>query len=297
MNKRAIISVFDKTGLGNFARGLVELGFQIISTGGTARYLKEEKIPVTSVADITGFPEILGGRVKTLHPAILGGILARRNLEADLQQLKEQDIELVDLVAVNLYPFAQTIARKDVTLAEAVENIDIGGPTMVRAAAKNYQHVAVVVNPARYDEVLEKLKKGELDENFRFRLATEAFAHTAEYDALISRYFAKECPEVPDFPPYISFPFVKTTDLRYGENPQQKAAFYQEVTAVSDPASITSAQQLQGKELSFNNYNDLDAAWEMAIQFKEPTVVAVKHTNPCGIASADSVYQAYLRAF
>ncbi len=297
MNKRAVISVSDKTGLGDFARGLVELGFQIISTGGTARYLTEEKVPVTKVAEITGFPEILGGRIKTLHPALLGGILARRNMASDLQQLKEQEIEFIDLVVVNLYPFAQTIARKDVTLTEAVENIDIGGPTMVRAAAKNYSSVAVVVNPARYDSVLAELKKGELDENFRFRLATEAFAHTAEYDALISRYLANICPEVPDFPPYISFPFIKVADLRYGENPQQGAAFYKEVTAISNPASITSARQLQGKELSFNNYNDLDAAWEMALQFKEPTVVAVKHTNPCGIASADSVYQAYLRAF
>ncbi len=298
MTKRALISVSDKQGLVDFAKELVELGFEILSTGGTAQRLAGDGIPVIKVAEVTKFPEILGGRVKTLHPNIHGGILARRQLLSDKKQLEEHGIKPIDLVVVNLYPFANTIAKKGVTLEEAIENIDIGGPTMVRSAAKNYKDVAVIVNPKRYKEVLSELKeKGKLSEKTHFSLAVEAFAHTAEYDALISSFLANQDTQAPFFKEQLILPFKKNEDLRYGENPQQKAAFYADVAAVSNPAAIASARQLQGKALSFNNYNDLNAAWDMALEFTEPTVVAVKHTNPCGIASAATVQQAYVRAF
>ncbi len=298
MSKRALISVSDKEGVAGFARVLSRLGYEIISTGGTARHLEEEGIPVVEVSRVTHFPEIMGGRLKTLHPHIHGGILARRQVEEDMEQLAHHGISPIDLVVVNLYPFARTIAREGVSLEEAIENIDIGGPTMVRAAAKNYSSVAVVVNPKRYQEILAELQdKGDLREETRFQLAAEAFAHTAEYDALISTFLLNKVPGAPLYKEQLLLPFTKKADLRYGENPQQRAAFYADVSATGDPAAVTGARQLQGKELSFNNYNDLNAAWEMALEFDDPTVVAVKHANPCGVASADTVCQAYLQAF
>ncbi len=297
MSKRVLISVSDKRGIVEFARGLKNLDYEILSTGGTARQLSEEGVTVTNVSDVTGFPEILGGRVKTLHPKVHGGILARRHLKSDIEQLEEHKIKPIDLVVVNLYPFAQTIAKEGVTLEEAIENIDIGGPTMVRAAAKNYKDVAIIVNPKRYTEVLAELNEnGELKSNTRFKLAVEAFAHTAEYDSLISSYLGDKVPEAPLFKEQLILPFKKVQDLRYGENPQQKAAFYADISGNQNSAAAL-ARQIQGKPLSFNNYNDLNAAWDMVMEFIEPTVVAVKHTNPCGVASDSTIYDAYKRAF
>jgi phosphoribosylaminoimidazolecarboxamide formyltransferase / IMP cyclohydrolase len=294
--KLALLSVSDKTGLVDFARGLVEAGFTIISTGGTKKALADAGVPVKSVSEITGFPEILDGRVKTLHPKIHGGILARRDLDQHLAQMEEHGIGSIDLVAVNLYPFAQTVAKPDATLELAIENIDIGGPTMVRSAAKNFKHVAIVVNPARYGTVLEELKsEGAISEATRFALAVEAFSHTAEYDAMISGWLYKKVENAPLFAETMVLPYSKVQDLRYGENPQQKAAFYREANAA--PGTVASARQLQGKELSFNNINDLNAAWELVQEFDNPAAVAVKHANPCGVAVNNNLYDAYLQAF
>ncbi|MBS4032332.1 MAG: bifunctional phosphoribosylaminoimidazolecarboxamide formyltransferase/IMP cyclohydrolase [Clostridiales bacterium] len=294
--KLALLSVSDKTGLVDFAKGLVEAGYTIISTGGTKKALDDAGVPVKSVSEITGFPEILDGRVKTLHPKIHGGILARRDEESHLQQMEEHGIGSIDLVAVNLYPFAQTVAKPDVTLAQAIENIDIGGPTMVRSAAKNFRDVAVVVNPARYSSVIEEMKKdGALSEATKFALAVEAFSHTAEYDAMISSWLYKKIDGAPLFAETMVLPYQKVQDLRYGENPQQKAAFYREPNAA--PGSVAGAKQLHGKELSFNNINDLNAAWELVQEFSEPAAVAVKHANPCGVAVAANIFTAYERAF
>ncbi|MBT9166971.1 MAG: Bifunctional purine biosynthesis protein PurH [Syntrophomonadaceae bacterium] len=296
MSKLALLSVSDKTGLVDFARGLVEQGFTVISTGGTKKALADAGVPVKSVSEITGFPEILDGRVKTLHPKIHGGILARRDIEEHRRQMEEHGIGSIDLVAVNLYPFAQTVAKPDVTLAQAIENIDIGGPTMVRSAAKNFKDVAVVVNPARYNTLLEELKKqGQISEETRFALAVEAFSHTAEYDAMISGWLYKQVKDAPLFAETLVLPFSKVQDLRYGENPQQKAAFYREPNAA--PGTVANAKQLQGKELSFNNINDLNAAWELVQEFTEPAAVAVKHANPCGVAVGNSIYAAYELAY
>jgi phosphoribosylaminoimidazolecarboxamide formyltransferase / IMP cyclohydrolase len=295
-SKLALLSVSDKTGLVDFARGLVEAGFTIISTGGTKKALADAGVPVKSVSEITGFPEILDGRVKTLHPKVHGGILARRDLDQHLQQMAEHGIGSIDLVAVNLYPFAQTVAKPDATLELAIENIDIGGPTMVRSAAKNFKHVTIVVNPARYAAVLEELQsRGTVSEATRFALAVEAFSHTAEYDAMISGWLYKKVEEAPLFAPTMVLPYTKVQDLRYGENPQQKAAFYREANAA--PGTVASARQLQGKELSFNNINDLNAAWELVQEFANPAAVAVKHANPCGVAVANNIYDAYQLAF
>ena len=293
--KRALISVSDKTGVTDLGRALARLGWELISTGGTARALKEAGLEVIPVSAVTGFPEILDGRVKTLHPKIHGGILARLDREEHRRQLAEQGIAPVNLVVVNLYPFAQTVSRPGVTLEEAVENIDIGGPAMVRAAAKNFAHTAVVVNPERYAAVVAELQeKGDLSPETRCRLAAEAFAHTAHYDALIAAYFSG-LPQVERelFPPALTLPLTKVQALRYGENPQQEAAFY----AFPGSGGLPGARQLQGKELSFNNLNDLNAAWELALEFDEPTVVAVKHTNPCGVGSAAAVPAAYRLAY
>lgn len=296
MSKLALLSVSDKTGLVEFARGLVELGFTVISTGGTKKALADAGVAVQSVSEITGFPEILDGRVKTLHPKIHGGILARRDLLQHRQQMEEHGIGSIDLVAVNLYPFAQTVAKPDVTLAQAIENIDIGGPTMVRSAAKNFKDVAVVVNPARYNTLLAELKQqGQVSEETRFALAVEAFSHTAEYDAMISGWLYKHVKDAPLFAETLVLPFGKVQDLRYGENPQQKAAFYREPNAA--PGTVANAKQLQGKELSFNNINDLNAAWELVQEFAEPAAVAVKHANPCGVAVGNSIYAAYELAY
>ena len=294
--KLALLSVSDKTGLVEFAQGLVEQGFTLVSTGGTQRILTEAGLPVQSVSELTGFPEILDGRVKTLHPKIHGGLLARRELEEHHRQMEEHGILPFEMVAVNLYPFAATVAKAGVTLEEAIENIDIGGPTMVRAAAKNHRHVTVVVNPARYPEILRELaENGALSAETRFTLAVEAFNHTAHYDALIARWLAAQTEKAPQFPETLVLPYEKAAELRYGENPQQQAAFYREPQGV--PGTVASAKQLHGKALSFNNLNDLNAAWELVLEFDEPAAVAVKHTNPCGVAVGDDLYTAFTRAF
>ncbi len=295
MKKRAMISVSDKTGVVELARELVQLGYEIVSTGGTFKTITQEGVAATYVTDITGFPEILEGRVKTLHPHVHAGILAKRTPE-HLAQLAELDIVPIDLVVVNLYPFKETIARENVTLAEAIENIDIGGPAMVRAAAKNYQGVAVVVNPKRYREILEQLKStGTIKEETRFSLAQEAFAHTADYDTHIAAYLAQVKDEQGSFPDHLCLRGEKIQELRYGENPHQKAAFYREIGAHG--AGIGTARQIHGKELSFNNIVDLNAALELVKEFPEAAAVIIKHTNPCGTALGESLAMAYERAF
>ncbi|MBE3587646.1 MAG: bifunctional phosphoribosylaminoimidazolecarboxamide formyltransferase/IMP cyclohydrolase [Thermoanaerobacteraceae bacterium] len=291
---RALISVSDKSGVVDFARGLVELGVEIVSTGGTARALQEAGLPVTYVKEVTGFPEILDGRVKTLHPAIHGGILARRTAD-HLDQLKEHRITPIDLVAVNLYPFRETISRPGVTLEEAVENIDIGGPAMVRAAAKNHQHVLVVVNPSRYPEVLAALREGNVTGRLRLELAREAFAHTAAYDAAIAAYLQKQLQGDEPFPPAWVMSLELARPLRYGENPHQRAAFYRD-PAVTGPC-VGTAVQLAGKELSYNNILDLNAALELVREFMDPSAVIIKHNNPCGAASAGDLATAYRLAY
>lgn len=294
MKRRAVLSVSDKTGIVDLARGLADLDFELVSTGGTYKTIKEAGIPVTYVTEVTGFPEILDGRVKTLHPAIHGGILARGSSE-HMKQLKEQGIVPIELVVVNLYPFKQTIAKPGVTFEEAIENIDIGGPTMVRAAAKNHERVAVVVNPERYGEVLESLRReGEVPLALRKNLAAEAFAHTADYDAVIAGYLGHQLAPEEVFPPVLRFSAERVQSLRYGENPQQKAAFYR----VTDNGEGTLAygRQLQGKELSFNNLQDMDAAWRLVQEFDSCAAAIIKHMNPCGAAIGTSPLQAYERA-
>ena len=290
---RAIVSVFDKTGLSDFARGLTALGFEVFSTGGTKKSLQDARVPVHSVSDITGFPEILDGRVKTLHPAIHGGILARRDLPSHVAQLKESRIETIDLVAVNLYPFVQTISKPGVTLEDALENIDIGGPTMIRASAKNFPHVLVVVDPADYGPVLERLKKGDIDIEYRRKLAQKAFQHTATYDTAIAQFLYRE----EGFPNEMTIGLKKRQELRYGENSHQKAAFYVELgKGKVPPASMANGTQLGGPELSFNNYLDMDSAMTVAADFAAPTIAIIKHTNPCGLASHADLVTAYQRA-
>ena len=300
MNKitRAIISVSDKEGIIDFARGLEELGIEIISTGGTAQLLQKEKIKVTSISEVTGFPEILEGRVKTLHPFIFAGILAKRESALHQKQIAEQKVDRIDLVVVNLYPFEKTISKKEVTLDEAIENIDIGGPSLLRAAAKNYQDVTVVINPGSYPEIINELKEnnGEISLKTKRKLAVEVFEHTAFYDTMISKYLRKNMVEEEiSFPSNLNLPAKKKMDLRYGENPHQSASFYRE--AFVNEANLGDAVQLGGKELSFNNLVDLNAVLEIIKDFSEPTVVFVKHTNPCGLASADSIQDAYKKAY
>lgn len=295
MVKRALISVSDKTGVVEFAAGLVKIGFEIISTGGTAKTLKESGVPVTYITDVTGFPEILDGRVKTLHPAVHGGILARRTPDHS-EQLDRQGIGYIDLVAVNLYPFRQTIASPGVTLEEAVENIDIGGPAMVRAAAKNHRYVLVVVNPSRYGDVLKALENDDASCQFRLSLAREAFAHTAVYDSAIAAYLEGVGGGGGEaFPGLWSRPFELAQVLRYGENPHQRAAFYRDPASLG--ASVGTAGQLAGKELSYNNILDLNAALELVREFKDPAAVVVKHNNPCGAACAEDIAEAYRLAY
>ncbi len=291
---RAIISVSDKTGVSDFAQGLSQLGFEIFSTGGTKKALDEAGVPVKSVSEITGFPEILDGRVKTLHPLVYGGILARRDLPDHMTQLAENNIETIDLVAVNLYPFVQTVAREDVTFDEAIENIDIGGPSLIRAAAKNFPSVIVLVDPADYQPVLEKLEQGGVELAERKRLAQKAFQHVATYDTAISQYLRQD---TEGFPEEMTIALKKRYGLRYGENPHQQAAFYAEqVVGAKQETGITWAKQLWGRELSFNNIMDADAAWGVVTDFSAPTVDVIKHTNPCGLASHDDIAQAYRRA-
>lgn len=256
---RVIISVSDKTGVTDFATGLGQLGFEIFSTGGTRKVLVDAQVPVKSISEITGFPEILNGRVKTLHPKVHGGILARRDLSAHMEELAKNKIETIDLVAVNLYPFVQTVAKEGVTLDEALENIDIGGPTMIRAAAKNFPGVIVVVDPADYSVVLEKLKQGDMDLAERKGLAQKAFQHVAIYDTAIAQYLRQGMEGLPE---EMTVALKKRYGLRYGENPHQKAAFYSELSMEKEKSvGITWAEQLSGKELSFNNILDADAAW------------------------------------
>jgi len=290
--KRALISVSDKNGVIEFAQGLERLGYEILSTGGTYKTLKEAGIKVVQVSEVTGFPEILDGRVKTLHPKIHGGILARRT-EEHLRQLQANDIAPIDIVAVNLYPFRATINKPGVSLEEAIENIDIGGPTMVRAAAKNYQDVVIVVKPDFYAQILKELSEnGEVSQATKFTLACEAFRHTAAYDAMISTYLSRLNGEI--FPTNFVLAGEKVYDLRYGENPHQKASFYRSMMPGS---SLADAVQLNGKELSYNNIIDTQAAWGLVKEFTEPACVIVKHNNPCGTAIADTLAEAYEKAF
>ncbi len=293
--QRALISVSDKTGIVDFARQLSTQGVEILSTGGTYQLLKAEAIPVVEVADYTGFPEMMHGRVKTLHPKIHGGILARRGMDEAV--MAEHGISAIDLVVVNLYPFEATVAKPDCSLADAIENIDIGGPTMVRAAAKNHAHVAIVVNAGCYGAILEEINTtGGLCYETRFDLAVRAYEHTAAYDGAIANYLGRRvAPGTADFPRTFNSQFSKAQDLRYGENPHQKAAFYVENNR-SD-ASVATAKQLQGKELSFNNLADTDAALETVKLFDQPACVIVKHANPCGVAEAGNLLDAYQKAY
>jgi len=295
MIKRALISVSDKTGITDFAKELEKRGIEIISTGGTAKELKDAGVRVINVSDITGFPECLDGRVKTLHPKIHAGLLAVRSNEQHMRQLREMNIDPIDMVVINLYPFKQTILKDHVELEEAIENIDIGGPTMLRAAAKNYQDVVVIVDPSDYAEVLREMDElGDVSLKTKFRLAYKVFELTSHYDTLISKYM-KDKIEEEFFPNTLTLTFEKVQDMRYGENPHQKAVFYKEVGA--NTGLITSAKQLHGKELSYNNINDANGALELLKEFDEPTVVAVKHANPCGVASGANIYEAYIKAY
>ncbi|MBH1939451.1 bifunctional phosphoribosylaminoimidazolecarboxamide formyltransferase/IMP cyclohydrolase [Mobilitalea sibirica] len=292
---RALISVSDKTGIVELAKELVSLGVEIISTGGTYGKLKEAGIPAIEVSELTGFPECLDGRVKTLHPAVHAGLLAMRSNPSHMKQLADLNIETIDIVVVNLYPFKATILKDGVTRLEAVENIDIGGPTMLRSAAKNYQDVAVVVDPRDYDKVLSELKQtNEISLDTKFYLMQKVFMHTSSYDTMIADYLKKERNDK-ELPETLTMTFEKVQDMRYGENPHQAAAFYREIG--KKKGSITDAVQLNGKELSFNNINDTNGALELLKEFKEPTVVASKHGNPCGVGSADNIYGAWKKAF
>ena len=296
---RALISVSDKTEVVEFAGALAGLGCEIISTGGTFQALKEAGVPAISVSDVTGFPECLAGRVKTLHPAIHGGILAMRDSEEHMGQLKSLGIGAIDIVAVNLYPFKETILREGADLPLAIENIDIGGPAMLRSAAKNHRDVAVVCDPGDYGAVIAELRAdGCVSYETRFRLALKAFEHTAAYDAMIAEYLRSEYSRsvgnilLPDNP---TFTYEKVQGLRYGENPHQKAAYYKETNPWE--GALTRAEQLHGKELSFNNINDADGALSCLREFAEPTVVAVKHANPCGVGSAGMIAEAWRKAY
>ena len=292
--RRALISVSDKTGIAEFARDLHQAGVEILSTGGTYRLLREENIPAIEIADYTGFPEMMDGRVKTLHPKVHGGILARRDIDAEV--LKANEIPTIDLIVVNLYPFEATVANPNCDLATAIENIDIGGPTMLRAAAKNHAWVTVITNPQDYSRVLDEMKanQGAVSGQTRFDLAVATFEHTAAYDGAIANYLGKTVTENA-FPRTYSSQFSKKQDLRYGENPHQQAAFYVEKSP--QEASVSTAVQHQGKELSYNNIADTDAALECVKSFSEPACVIVKHANPCGVAVAANLLEAYNLAF
>lgn len=291
--RRALISVSDKTGIVEFAKELERLEVEIISTGGTAKLLAEEGVKVTGISKVTGFPEILDGRVKTLHPNIHSALLAIRDKEEHRKQIEELGIQPIDLVVVNLYPFRETIAKPNVEYEEAVENIDIGGPTMLRSAAKNHAFVTVVVDARDYPIVLTEMKNGDVTIKTKRRLAAKVFRHTAAYDALISDYLTKQTGE--EWPEQYTVTFEKAQDLRYGENPHQKAAFYRKPSAKS--GSLSTAEQLHGKELSYNNINDADAALTLVKEFDQPAVVAVKHTNPCGVGIGNTIFDAYQKAY
>jgi len=299
----ALISVSDKTGVLEFAQALHALGIKLLSTGGTAKLLAENGLPVTEVAELTGFPEMLDGRVKTLHPKVHGGLLARRDLPAHMAALKTHGIDTIDLLVVNLYPFEATVAKSGCTLEDAIENIDIGGPAMVRSAAKNWKDVGVVTDASQYAGVLAELQAGgKLSDKMKFGLSVAAFNRISQYDGAISDYLSSLNFEVDNntptrqlFPGQANGRFVKLQDLRYGENPHQQAAFYSDLYPA--PGSLVTAMQLQGKELSYNNIADADAAWECVKSFKETACVIVKHANPCGVAVGKHPLEAYTKAF
>ncbi len=303
--ERALISVYDKRGIVDFARGLADLGVEVLSTGGTATLLASEGVVVRDVADVTGFPEMLDGRVKTLHPRIHGGLLARRGDPAHMRQIDEHEIRTIDLVCTNLYPFVETTRRPGVTFEEVIENIDIGGPSMIRAAAKNFPDVAVVTSPDDYDSILEQLRDGNgiLPQDRLFALAQKAFLHTGQYDGEIAQFLSEvkhgqegfELPGETGFPQRLFMNFEKLSELRYGENPHQRAAFY--AWGAEPRHGLAATEQLQGKELSYNNLVDLAAAWALIHEFNEPACCVVKHTNPCGAATADDLHHAYLKAY
>jgi phosphoribosylaminoimidazolecarboxamide formyltransferase / IMP cyclohydrolase len=296
---QALLSVSDKTGLIDFARGLTAMDVKLLSTGGTAKTLADAGLPVTEIATFTGFPEMLDGRVKTLHPKVHGGILARRDVPAHVEELRNHDIPTIDLVVVNLYPFRETVAKSGCTLEDAIENIDIGGPAMVRSAAKNHAHVGIVVDPADYTALLEEMRAhgGTLSTATRFALAQKAFSHTAAYDGAISNYLTARdaAGTVHALPERFNWQGTKLQEMRYGENPHQQAAFYRDDAPA--PGTIATGRQLQGKELSYNNIADSDAAWECVQVFREAACVIVKHANPCGVALAATPLEAYRKAF
>ena len=289
---RALVSVSDKTGLVDFVKGLVDLGWEIIATGGTQKLLEKEGVKTIGISEVTGFPEILDGRVKTLHPKVHGGILARRDVPAHMDTLKEKQVETIDLVCVNLYPFRQTIAKEGVTLEDAIENIDIGGPSMVRSAAKNWRDVTIVCNPADYDTVLAELReKGTTTPETRLKLSAKAYTHTAEYDACIATYMRKQA----GLNEKLFLEYDLKQPLRYGENPHQSANFY--AALEPSPFSLAFATQIQGKELSYNNIQDANAALNVLRDFKEPFCVALKHMNPCGAAVGKTIEEAWQAAY
>src|SRR5690625_4817631 len=295
MNKRALISVSNKDNIIPFAQGLERLGYDIISTGGTLALLLDAGVKATAVDSVTSFPEILDGRVKTLHPKIHGGLLAKRSEQSHMKALRENEIDPIDIVVVNLYPFKETLAKKDATHEEIIENIDIGGPAMLRAAAKNYTDVAVIVDPEDYDGVLEQLADGVLEEEVRKELAAKVFRHTAHYDSMIASYLTKSVSDEEIFTNTYSRTFERVQHLRYGENPHQEAAFY-EIPNYKG-VSLATAKQLHGKELSYNNIQDANAALEIVLEYDEPTAVAVKHMNPCGIGIGNQLEIAFQRAY
>ncbi len=296
MKKRAIISLTDKTGVVEFAKELDALGYEILSTGGTWKVIHEAGVPVTQVSDVTGFPECLDGRVKTLHPMIHAGILAMRANPEHMAQIEKLGVTPIDIVAINLYAFKDTILKPGVTREEAIENIDIGGPTMLRAAAKNYQDVSVIVDPADYATVIDELKaNGKVSVDTNLKLAYKVFNHTAAYDTLIQSYLRKET-GMPLFPEKLSLTYEKVQEMRYGENPHQAAAFYREI-GNGYSGTLAEAKQLHGKELSYNNINDTNGALDCLKEFDEPTVVAVKHANPCGVGTGENIYDAYVKAY
>lgn len=298
--QRAILSVTDKTGLVDFARKLSALGIELISTGGTAKLLRDSGIPVKDISDLTGFPEMLDGRVKTLHPKVHGGILHRRDDPKHVAAVQQHGIQPIDMVVVNLYAFEKTAAKPEVKFEELIENIDIGGPSMIRSAAKNFHDIAIVTSPADYDAIADELQKenGSLSQSTKWRHAQKAFATTAAYDSAIANTLERISPDKVDlqsdtgFPATLRFQFYKTIDLRYGENPHQNAAMYSDGSG----KGVANAHQLQGKELSYNNIVDLQAAWDLAQEFEEPVVAIIKHTNPCGTATGKTLAEAYKRA-
>lgn len=295
MIRRALMSVSDKKGIVDFAKELSAMKIEILSTGGTAKALRDAGIAVTEVSDYTGFPEMLDGRLKTLHPKIHGGLLARRNNRKDMEDILKHNIQPIDMVVVNLYPFEETISKPDVTFEEAIENIDIGGPTMLRAASKNYQDVAVVVDPDDYPKIIEEMRSSDkmLGRETKLNLAKKVFAHTARYDTLIADYLTGITEKEPSFPDYLTTSLKRVSVLRYGENPHQKAAIYRERT---NGLSLADAKVLQGKEMSFNNYLDTNSALLLALEFDKKACAVIKHNNPCGVAVGNTPAEAYKRA-